>query len=316
MDTGTGLLRRLFGQGHPVHLEFIDSWNAFNAVLTERFIGLPGHEKILLEEYILQDFSKKKEITKNAIWRRSFLPGRSIYMTMVFGQLVLSRNLCPGCLIRTDQEAGNDEVTCLICGMKLSTVTEIGEQDSTTEENSPIPASNEGQLGSISRLQKRKSKRPRDFEADSIREFKRVRLTKSHGKGPWAHQEDDKLLSLARSLGPFNWVRISHQMGGRSPKQCRERYHGVLELLLDLDHIIRDEHHRHPTPPDGVFETVDSVSTSEETGSRSERSLAPEPPIIQTGLIHRDVITHYRHIDHGRLDSFLWYTPRLILNRL
>lgn len=50
-----------------------------------------------------------------------------------------------------------------------------------------------------------------------------------HKKGPWSKAEDAQLLSLVRQPGARNWVRIAQQLGTRTPKQCRQRYHRNLE---------------------------------------------------------------------------------------
>jgi next-to-BRCA1 protein 1 len=49
----------------------------------------------------------------------------------------------------------------------------------------------------------------------------------NYRRGPWTEHEDRLLKSLVLRLNnePPNWVRISHEIGTRSPKQCRDRYH-------------------------------------------------------------------------------------------
>ncbi|KAF2652938.1 hypothetical protein K491DRAFT_580963, partial [Lophiostoma macrostomum CBS 122681] len=42
--------------------------------------------------------------------------------------------------------------------------------------------------------------------------------------GQWSEAEDNWLISLVHRNGPQNWVRISQELGTKSPKQCRERY--------------------------------------------------------------------------------------------
>lgn len=43
-------------------------------------------------------------------------------------------------------------------------------------------------------------------------------------KGPWTHEEDQKLGELVRSHGPRNWALIAKELGNRTGKQCRERW--------------------------------------------------------------------------------------------
>ena len=62
-----------------------------------------------------------------------------------------------------------------------------------------------------------------------------------HRRGPWSPGEDNYLLRLVHSQGAHNWVRISHLIGSRSPKQCRERYHQNLKPSLNHDPISPEE---------------------------------------------------------------------------
>ncbi|OTA78141.1 hypothetical protein M434DRAFT_50450, partial [Hypoxylon sp. CO27-5] len=60
-------------------------------------------------------------------------------------------------------------------------------------------------------------------------------------RGPWSQREDEILKHLVNSQGALNWVRISHQIATRSPKQCRERYHQNLKASLNHDPITPEE---------------------------------------------------------------------------
>ncbi|KAI9817987.1 MAG: hypothetical protein M1832_004508 [Thelocarpon impressellum] len=62
-----------------------------------------------------------------------------------------------------------------------------------------------------------------------------------HKRGPWCPGEDACLLQLVHSQGAHNWVRISHLIGTRSPKQCRERYHQNLKPVLNHEPITPEE---------------------------------------------------------------------------
>src|SRR4051812_19876635 len=63
----------------------------------------------------------------------------------------------------------------------------------------------------------------------------------NHRRGPWSQHEDQWLVSLVHRNGPHNWVRISQEIGTRSPKQCRERYHQNLKPSLNHDPITPEE---------------------------------------------------------------------------
>lgn len=65
-----------------------------------------------------------------------------------------------------------------------------------------------------------------------------------HKRGPWSQEEDERLLRLVNSQGAHYWVRISHLLGTRSPKQCRERFHQNLKPSLN---------HKPISPEEGVL---------------------------------------------------------------
>lgn len=56
-----------------------------------------------------------------------------------------------------------------------------------------------------------------------------------HRRGPWTGWEDNTLMRLVNTLGfdhTLSWVTVSAQLGTRSAKQCRERYHQNLKPTL------------------------------------------------------------------------------------
>lgn len=60
-------------------------------------------------------------------------------------------------------------------------------------------------------------------------------------RGPWSLEEDKKLMDAINIFGPSNWVRISQNLGTRTPKQCRERYHQNLKPSLNRNPITPEE---------------------------------------------------------------------------
>jgi hypothetical protein len=72
------------GRIAPLHLEFINSWEAFEAVLTVRFRNGPGLEKVQRREYILHDSQSKMGIDFETPWKGAFLPGQQVVMSMMF----------------------------------------------------------------------------------------------------------------------------------------------------------------------------------------------------------------------------------------
>ncbi|GAA6046883.1 hypothetical protein JCM3770_003410 [Rhodotorula araucariae] len=70
-------------------------------------------------------------------------------------------------------------------------------------------------------------------------------------KGSWTVEEDNKLRELVEELGSEKWVVISSQMGSRTGKQCRERWHNHLDPSIkksdwtpEEDALIRELHKR------------------------------------------------------------------------
>jgi hypothetical protein len=74
------------GRIAPVHLQFVNSWDAFDAVLEVRFRGLDGHEKVIKRDFVLQEHATGFEIRRSRAWEASILPGQRIEMSFVFSQ--------------------------------------------------------------------------------------------------------------------------------------------------------------------------------------------------------------------------------------
>ncbi|MBD39719.1 MAG: hypothetical protein CMB11_04955 [Euryarchaeota archaeon] len=53
--------------------------------------------------------------------------------------------------------------------------------------------------------------------------------------GPWSQAEDEKLMTLVRTVGAKNWPFIAKCMVGRTNKQCRERWHNHLNPEVSRD---------------------------------------------------------------------------------
>ncbi|KAG6318457.1 hypothetical protein E4U22_005397 [Claviceps purpurea] len=60
-------------------------------------------------------------------------------------------------------------------------------------------------------------------------------------KGAWSPSEDDLLKSRVLDGGDRDCIEISSFVGSRSAKQCRERWHQVLDPRLIRDPITREE---------------------------------------------------------------------------
>ncbi|KAF3763114.1 hypothetical protein M406DRAFT_261991 [Cryphonectria parasitica EP155] len=106
------VLEDALGRIAPVHLQFITSWQALEAVMLVRFEGLPGHEKITRREFVLQEQATRREISFDQPWEIAFRPGSSVSMSLTFRRNVdpaKGYNSCPYCG-ETSDKASSTEV--------------------------------------------------------------------------------------------------------------------------------------------------------------------------------------------------------------
>ena len=107
------ILEDAIGRVAPVHLQFIDSWDAFDAVLELRFRDVQGFTKVCKKEYILQERATGREIDRSRCWKKSFLPGQRIDMSLIFKREVTrdQRSMaanCPRCQFTSDKPTDLD----------------------------------------------------------------------------------------------------------------------------------------------------------------------------------------------------------------
>lgn len=85
------------GRISPVHLEFVNSWAAFDAIVTARFSDMPGQSKVAKREWVLQDHTTKRELKRSLPWESLILPGQRIEMSIIFNSPHSGSTSCPGC---------------------------------------------------------------------------------------------------------------------------------------------------------------------------------------------------------------------------
>ncbi|KAJ4350224.1 uncharacterized protein N0V89_008845 [Didymosphaeria variabile] len=186
------ILEDPIGRIAPVHLQFVTSWDAFNAVLEIRFRNLQGFKKIQDKQYGLQEKATRREIDKSRPWQRAFLPGQRIEMSFIFRSDDRGEPenedaktiTCPGCQA-SSPHPNDTETQCSTCSMWFRRITVVTE----VEAPSPIPLPNpwkstaafgkpsfSAQLSGPLKPGKRRVTQD-DLEGeDDMREFKRVRL--------------------------------------------------------------------------------------------------------------------------------------------
>ena len=91
------VLEDAIGRIAPVHMQFVNSWEAFDAVLQLRFQHFPGEQKIKRKEFVLQDQVTNQEIDRSYPWEASFVPGQRVNMSMLFVNHGSATTSCPKC---------------------------------------------------------------------------------------------------------------------------------------------------------------------------------------------------------------------------
>lgn len=99
----------------PIHLDWIDTWDAFLAVLEVRFTHL-GYNKIKRKEFALQDTATRIDLPFARPIDRCLKPGQKIDMSMIFQDQASESlsNSCPHC--QTPCDGSTDlETTWYVC---------------------------------------------------------------------------------------------------------------------------------------------------------------------------------------------------------
>jgi hypothetical protein len=95
------ILEDAIGRISPVHMDFINSWEAFDAILRLRFQDVQGFKKVQNNEYVLQEHATKREIKRTRRWDVAFMPGQRVDMSLVFVKAEKAEETpstsCPNC---------------------------------------------------------------------------------------------------------------------------------------------------------------------------------------------------------------------------
>lgn len=110
------ILYDALGRISHFHLDFIDSFTAFMAVLRIRFETV-GLKKIEREEFRLEEVARRRTINLKLPWKDVFRPGQQVEMSMIFERENMPQSRCPGCNVISETECFVKSVTCISCGM-------------------------------------------------------------------------------------------------------------------------------------------------------------------------------------------------------
>jgi hypothetical protein len=162
------ILEDPIGRIASVHLQFIDSWDAFHSVLEVRFRNMPGHRKLKQRRYALQVGGTGRDVELSRPWQNAFLPGQRIEMSFIFEDRS-GGNTCPGCQNPSEHPAEVD-TRCPTCGLSFRRVEEV--QDIGRPEEVTAPPDDSGSI----------NREPTSLHGfidhEDVTSFKRVRLLK------------------------------------------------------------------------------------------------------------------------------------------
>ncbi|CAI6337902.1 unnamed protein product [Periconia digitata] len=116
-------LEDAIGRITPIHLQFVRSWDAFNAVLEIRFRNMEGHTKVKKQQYKLQDKVTKRDILPGKSWDGVFFPGQRVEMSFIFDQDGnRTESTCPSCQASSISPL-TEEIQCSNCHLWYRRVT-------------------------------------------------------------------------------------------------------------------------------------------------------------------------------------------------
>lgn len=100
--------------GLILHLDFVNSWEAFDSVLENRFKGKNRSRRVLKGQYLVQEQSSGRQVDRTSSFEASFRPKDAVVMSVVSKTRDLKANRqqnssCPWC--HTPSSTQNDEET-------------------------------------------------------------------------------------------------------------------------------------------------------------------------------------------------------------
>ncbi|KAJ4389646.1 hypothetical protein N0V93_007118 [Gnomoniopsis smithogilvyi] len=168
----------------PFHVEFINSFAAFQAVLEVRFRQVPGLKKVKGLEYAVQDTASKKALDLSKPWESLFRPGRKVVMSMLFQQVESTISSCPGCLreniMEDDDEDTHMQCSNPACGLWYRRVTEVRSAKRSWAEQQDRGATKKRKLNS--RVLVNNEPEEDSDDEDEIRDFRRVQIVQENRK--------------------------------------------------------------------------------------------------------------------------------------
>ncbi|KAJ4301366.1 hypothetical protein N0V90_003458 [Kalmusia sp. IMI 367209] len=230
------------GRLSAFHIEFINCFEAFQAVMEIRFRHVPGLKKIQKNQYLIQEPSTKRRLNLQGPWESVFLPGRKVVMSMVFQTPQVTMTSCPGCQseneVATDASQAQIQCSNPDCGIWYQRISEVDEvRDKQGEAKTTL--GKRRRRDDLDSPAKRKTLGFRDEqplsahdydglsddsddEEDTVRQFRRVhvihrRHRKSHQTEVASHQFDNA--SILPVPAPYTVPHLSLEHQDRLPPE-------------------------------------------------------------------------------------------------
>ncbi|KAL9135056.1 MAG: hypothetical protein Q9175_003762 [Cornicularia normoerica] len=166
------------GRSAPFHLEFIDSSEAFIAVLKVRFKDI-GLRKIENGQFALEDTTRKRSLRLSDAWSTTVRPGQHISMSMIFRLQESPNTTCPSCG-HENEESDETEVECanIACRLTYRRIVDISSSGNDQREEYREPSSQSPSsfciLGSTHKRKRVDSQE--DSVDDDIKQYTRVQI--------------------------------------------------------------------------------------------------------------------------------------------
>jgi hypothetical protein len=93
------ILEDAIGRISAIPVQFIENWDAFDAVLEIRFRDVQGFQKVKEKQYILQQHGTGMEVCRSAAFTTAFVGGKRYEMSLLFdgGAVPPAGASCPSC---------------------------------------------------------------------------------------------------------------------------------------------------------------------------------------------------------------------------
>ena len=101
LSQGVFVMIDALGRTFPMHLQFVNSWEVFDAAMEAHFRNVKGHRKIMDKEFALQNRGTGLELSRSRPWEGVLKPGQRVDMEMIFsstGTVAPPDRQCPGCM--------------------------------------------------------------------------------------------------------------------------------------------------------------------------------------------------------------------------